>query len=144
MKRKLIAFLGVAAIGLGTLSLLTQGQAPADGSSHPAKGDPIVAVTLPATLSARAEAGRRVFDATCATCHGEAASGRRGYGPPLVHPIYESSHHADTAFLRAAQQGAPAHHWDFGDMPPQPAVTPADVADMLAYVRELQRANGIN
>ncbi len=144
MKRKLIAILGVAAVGLGTLSLLTRGQSPADRSALPTKGDPLVAVTLPAALSAGAEAGRRAFDATCATCHGDAAGGRTGFGPPLVHPIYEPSHHADTAFLRAVQQGAPAHHWRFGDMPPQPGVTPAEVADILAYVRELQRANGID
>ncbi|WP_413872661.1 c-type cytochrome [Albidovulum sp.] len=144
MKRKLITILGVATVGLGTLSLLTRGQSPAEGSALPAKGDPLVAVTLPATLSARAEAGRRAFDATCVTCHGEAASGRMGYGPPLLHPIYEPSHHADAAFLQAVQLGAPAHHWRFGDMPPQPGLTPADVADIPAYVRELQRANGID
>jgi hypothetical protein len=36
-----------------------------------------------------------------------------------------------------------AHHWRFGDMPPQPAVAPAEVARITRYIRELQRANGI-
>lgn len=144
MKRELITILGIAAVVLGALSFLVQRQAPTERSASSENGDPLVVVTLPATLSERAEAGRRAFDATCATCHGKAASGRMGFGPPLVHPVYEPSHHTDAAFLQAVQQGAPAHHWRFGDMPPQPGVTPAEVADILAYVRELQRANGID
>lgn len=36
-----------------------------------------------------------------------------------------------------------AHHWTFGDMPPQTGLTRADVVAIVTYVRELQRANGI-
>jgi hypothetical protein len=36
-----------------------------------------------------------------------------------------------------------SHHWNFGDMPPQPQVTPQQLADIVAYVRVLQEANGI-
>ncbi|MGR3582900.1 MAG: c-type cytochrome, partial [Pseudooceanicola nanhaiensis] len=43
----------------------------------------------------------------------------------------------------AVQNGVRAHHWKFGDMPPQTGLTPSDVANIVAYVRELQRANGI-
>jgi hypothetical protein len=39
--------------------------------------------------------------------------------------------------------GVRAHHWRFGDMPPDPAVTPVEVAQITRYVRELQQANGI-
>ena len=79
-----------------------------------------------------------------ATCHGTDASGRMGYGPPLVHRIYEPSHHGDMAFLIAAQRGVKSHHWPFGDMPPQEGLTQGDVKSIVAYVRELQRANGID
>ncbi len=48
------------------------------------------------------------------------------------------------AFYLAAQNGVRAHHWKFGDMPPQDGLTKADVAGIVTYVRELQRTNGIN
>lgn len=108
------------------------------------EGDAIVAITLPDSLSEQAQMGKRGFDAVCAACHGENAAGRDGMGPPLVHKIYEPSHHGDMSFEMAVQNGVRAHHWSFGDMPPQDGLTRADVIDIVAYVRELQRANGIN
>lgn len=109
-----------------------------------AQGSPMVEVQVPDTLSGQAQIGQRGFEGLCAQCHGENAAGRQGIGPPLVHRIYEPSHHADAAFLLAAQNGVRAHHWNFGNMPPVEGVTRADVMAITAYVRELQRANGIN
>lgn len=108
-----------------------------------AEGDPIAAVSVPAELSQNAELGKRVFETACAACHGENAAGRNGLAPPLVHKIYEPSHHGDAAFLLAAKNGVREHHWRFGNMPPVEGVTDADVKMVVAYVRELQRANGI-
>src|SRR6056297_2184332 len=108
-----------------------------------AQGSPMVEVQVPETLSGQAQIGQRGFEGLCAQCHGENAAGRQGFGPPLVHRIYEPSHHADAAFLLAAQNGVRAHHWNFGNMPPVEGVTRADVMAITAYVRELQRANGI-
>ncbi|MEQ5872210.1 cytochrome c [Sagittula sp. NFXS13] len=110
----------------------------------PAEGAPMVAVTLPDTLSPEASMGKRAFDVVCADCHGENAAGKIGFAPPLIHKIYEPSHHGDMAFQMAAANGVRAHHWKFGDMPPQPEVTRADVSSIIAYIREVQRANGIN
>ncbi len=93
-------------------------------------------------LSVEAQAGKRVFDLYCARCHGESAGGSPA-GPPLVHRTYQAAHHADVAFELAVRRGVRAHHWRFGDMPPEPAVTPGEVAQITRYVRELQRANGI-
>jgi len=103
----------------------------------------MVSVTLPAQLSPTAQIGKKGFDAVCAACHGENAAGRQGMGPPLIHRIYEPSHHGDMSFLIAAAQGVRAHHWTFGDMPAQPGLTPANVKAIVTYVREVQRANGI-
>ncbi|MGH7333538.1 MAG: c-type cytochrome, partial [Candidatus Rokuibacteriota bacterium] len=64
-------------------------------------------------------------------------------GPALVHRVYHPRLHADIAVDLAVRQGVRAHHWSFGDMPPQPAVTATDLANITRYVRELQRANGI-
>lgn len=112
--------------------------------SSPRAGMAIVDVTLPETLSANAEIGKMAYDAKCAVCHGANAAGQDGVAPPLVHKIYEPSHHGDAAFLIAAKNGVRAHHWRFGNMPPVEGVTDGDVKMIVTYVRELQRANGIN
>lgn len=101
-------------------------------------------VLIPEVLSQNAQIGKRAFDATCAACHGTNAAGQDGVAPPLVHKIYEPSHHGDDAFQRAAASGVRAHHWRFGNMPPVEGVTRGDVTMIIAYIRELQRANGIN
>ena len=103
----------------------------------------MVEVTVP-ELTAIAEMGQQIFDENCAVCHGAHAAGNDGSGPPLVHIIYEPNHHADPAFYLAARNGVRQHHWKFGDMAPVPGVTEADVTAIIAYVRELQRANGIH
>ncbi|MDA3858678.1 MAG: cytochrome c [Roseovarius sp.] len=108
-----------------------------------AKGAAIVEVRLPAELSPRGEMGARAFKAKCAACHGANAAGREGKGPPLVHKIYEPGHHSDMAFVLAAKNGVRSHHWRFGNMPPVDGVTDADVKAIAAYVRELQKENGI-
>lgn len=107
-------------------------------------GSPMVEVVLPEALSSNAEIGKLAFEAKCADCHGVNAAGQEGVAPPLVHKIYEPSHHGDGSFLLAAKNGVRAHHWRFGDMPPVEGITDGDVKMIVAYVRELQRANGIN
>ncbi len=113
-------------------------------TSDIAMGDPIEDVRVPAELSSNAVVGKRAFEAKCAACHGANAAGQNGIAPPLVHKIYEPSHHSDEAFQIAAQRGVRAHHWKFGNMPPVPGLTRADVQYIATYVRELQRENGIN
>lgn len=87
-------------------------------------------------------AGKALFAKHCAECHGADLNGSPK-GPPLVHRIYEPSHHGDAAFQMAARSGVRAHHWKFGDMPPVPQVTPDDVAHITAFVRAEQRQAGI-
>ena len=106
-------------------------------------GAPIVTVDVPATLSARAQTGREAYEANCASCHGRNAAGQEGLAPPLVHVIYEPGHHGDESFQRAVARGVRAHHWRFGNMPPVDGLTRREVSGIVAYVRELQRANGI-
>ncbi len=107
-------------------------------------GAAMVQVVVPETFSDNAKIGQVAFEAKCAVCHGANAAGQDRVAPPLVHKIYEPSHHGDAAFLLAAKNGVRAHHWRFGNMPPVEAVTDGDVKMIVAYVRELQRANGID
>lgn len=105
-------------------------------------GEALVGVSVP-ELSAEQKKGEKIFNSSCASCHGINAAGKAGLAPPLVHKIYEPSHHGDMAFVLAAKQGVRQHHWQFGDMPPQPDVTNDQIQSIIAYVRALQRANGI-
>lgn len=104
----------------------------------------IVEIIVPETLSSNAQVGKVAFEAKCSTCHGANAVGQVDLAPPLVHKIYEPSHHADEAFQRAVSLGVRQHHWPFGNMPPVEGLTRGDVTMIIAYVRELQRANAIN
>lgn len=99
-------------------------------------------IELP-TTPAEHRTGDSLFAANCASCHGESARGTE-QGPPLLHIIYEPSHHSDASFVLAAQRGVAAHHWRFGDMPPQPQVDSASLRKIIDYVRWAQRQVGID
>lgn len=98
---------------------------------------------LGASVPGSLAGGRAAFEVRCAGCHGFEAGGT-GHGPPLVHPVYRPSHHADAAFQLAVTSGVRAHHWTYGDMPPVRGVDRADVERIVAYVRWLQRRAGID
>lgn len=108
-----------------------------------ASGLPLVEVKVP-QLSDQAKIGEVAYNENCASCHGTNAAGKDGVAPPLVHIIYEPSHHGDAAFRLAATKGVRGHHWPFGNMPPVENITDQEIVDIVFYVREVQRANGIN
>ncbi|WP_417524040.1 c-type cytochrome [Marinovum sp.] len=136
-----VLFAGLALSRLLPSDALVSAPETAQGSGE---STAMVEVALPAEFSGNGRIGKTIFEAKCAACHGPNAAGQDGVAPPLVHKIYEPSHHSDAAFLLAAQNGVRSHHWRFGDMPPVEGVTQGDVTMVTAYVRELQRANGIN
>ena len=143
MNKLTLAGVAAAALAVGWIATRPGPVEPGGDTAAPAPGAAMAAVSLPDTFSEQAQIGQRVYDAVCAACHGDNAAGRMGAGPPLVHKIYEPSHHGDMAFLLAVQNGVQSHHWRFGNMPAQEGLTRADVAAIVAYVRELQKANGI-
>ena len=93
-------------------------------------------------LSATGQEGAALFGMTCVACHGAGAVGTV-LGPPLVHQLYEPGHHSDHSIRSAVQNGVPAHHWTFGDMPPVVGLSEAQVDKIICYIRELQLAEGI-
>ena len=104
--------------------------------------DVLARIELPPT-PVEHQQGDSLFAANCASCHGESAKGS-DKGPPLLHVIYEPSHHSDASFVLAARHGVAAHHWRFGNMPPQPQVDSASLQKIIAYVRWAQREVGID
>lgn len=113
------------------------------GSEEIVSAEPLADVKVP-VLSGELKIGEGLFNKYCSSCHGINAAGKNGIAPPLVHIFYEPGHHGDVAFLLAAKNGVRAHHWPFGNMPPVEGVSDQDVAQITAYVRALQRNNGIN
>ena len=89
-----------------------------------------------------AAAGQEAFETYCISCHGEAGQGT-DQGPPLVHIVYEPSHHGDDAFRAAVANGVTPHHWEFGPMPPVPGISDTEVDAVITYIRGLQREAGI-
>ena len=103
----------------------------------------IVNIKVPDQLSQTALLGEGLYNVNCASCHGDNAVGQEGVAPPLVHIIYEPNHHGDESFQRAVAMGVRAHHWRFGNMPAVEGLNRVDVKNIITYVRELQRENGI-
>lgn len=128
-----LLILGVVVLGLGKIAW---------NVTTPSDTAPTVENLRIPELTRTAESGKRAFDANCAGCHGVDGAGS-DKGPPLIHPIYNPGHHSDLAFYRAAKDGVPRHHWNFGDMPAQPQVTQKQTEAIIAYIREVQRANNI-
>lgn len=128
------AVIGVLVLGAGLVAWRNFGPSGEQSRS--------VEIVAPQQLSAAAALGKKAFDANCAQCHGANAAGT-GKGPPLVHDYYNPGHHADGAFYNAVMNGVRQHHWRFGNMPPQPHVGQDKIRTIIAYVRELQEANGI-
>ncbi|SFI54711.1 c-type cytochrome [Jannaschia pohangensis] len=143
MKSIILIALGVSGLIGGYVFLSRPDAPPSTPVAAEVPDGALVSVTLPENLSEAATVGKALFEGECAVCHGVNAAGRVGVAPPLVHRIYEPGHHGDESFQRAVALGVQAHHWPFGDMPAVEGVTRADVEMIVAYVRELQRANGI-
>ena len=135
---------GACAVAAAAAYILLR-PAPANDvvNTAPPEGSAMVAIQMP-PIDGNAAIGQRIFENACVACHGTNAVGVEGAGPPLIHVIYEPSHHADESFQRAVALGVRSHHWRFGDMPPVEGLTRGDVAMVVAYIREIQRANGIN
>ena len=130
--------IGVLVLGVGLFGWRNFG--PSDISGNPSGSSEVVA---PKQLSASASLGKKGFDGNCVQCHGGNAAGTEK-GPPLIHDYYNPGHHSDAAFYSAIANGARQHHWQFGNMPPQPQVTKEKARMIIAYIREVQQANGIS
>lgn len=142
---KLVLLVLIVALGTGMYFYLSDNsKIPTEKPDGATSGRSIqVAVVVP-ELNGNAAFGEKVFSAKCIACHGKNAGGLDGAGPPLIHKIYEPSHHGDQSFVMAARNGVRSHHWRFGDMPPVEGITDAEIAAVIEYVRALQKENGIN
>jgi len=139
--KRFVVPLVVAVAAVAIVVVVLQG-----GESPPAAApvDPMtglsefnIAVQDPALVAE----GAALYAASCSACHGADLRGT-AVGPPQLSVIYNPVHHPDRTFAVAALEGVQAHHWNFGDMPPIPGLTSADVERIVAFIRETQRTEG--
>ena len=128
MSRQLRAF---ALIILLSLVLAACGGADTDTDTEAAD---VVA------LAADAD-GATIYTARCASCHG-ADLGGTNKGPSQLSIVYEPNHHGDDAYRSAVRNGAPQHHWPFGDMLAVPDITDEQVEAVIVYIRAEQQRLG--
>lgn len=87
------------------------------------------------------ETGAALYRQSCASCHGEDLRGT-DRGPSQLSQVYAPDHHPDAAYRSAIADGAAAHHWNFGDMPPVNGLSSGEVELVIAYIRQQQQERG--
>jgi mono/diheme cytochrome c family protein len=128
-RRRTVALTALAA---AALAVVVGAVVAAGGGEEPA----------PSPREAQLATGAAVFDASCATCHGDDLTGTF-VGPPLVDDIYAPDHHGDDAIRAAIADGVQPHHWDFAAMPPVVGLDEAEVEAVIAHIRAVQEAAGV-
>jgi disulfide bond formation protein DsbB len=97
-----------------------------------------------ANLKGAASKGKTVFEGTCISCHGPDAKGMPGLGKDLTTSTFVKER-SDADMVLFLAKGRPANdplNTAKVDMPPRggnPALKDQDLADVVAYVRSLQK-----
>ena len=104
------------------------------GSDDPVAAPPVV------PLAAEAD-GATIYQARCASCHSEDLRGTNK-GPSQLSIVYEPNHHGDDSYRSAIRNGAPQHHWGFGNMPAVEDITDDQIEQVIAYIRTQQQELG--
>lgn len=98
--------------------------------------------TEPASATgSQLDRGAEIYAESCGSCHGADLRGT-DKGPSHLSIVYESNHHTDDSFRSAIANGAPQHHWSFGDMEPVEGLSDDDVEAVIAFVRAEQERQG--
>ena len=131
ISRRAVAMLGAAVTLLIGISVLAAVLTDSDSI--------IVDLT---TVDTRGVDGASIFANSCAQCHGADLRGTAS-GPPLLDAIYRPAHHPNAAIITAIRIGSRQHHWPFGAMAPIEGLSTAQIAAVIEFIREQQRAVGI-
>lgn len=85
--------------------------------------------------------GAQVYQASCASCHGVDLRGT-DKGPSQLSIVYEPGHHGDDSYRSAVRNGAPQHHWNFGDMAPVDGISDEEIEAVIVFIRAEQQRLG--
>ena len=102
------------------------------------------AASAPPIPAGDATRGKTIFEGTCAACHGQDAKGVPGLGKDLTTSEFAiGKSDADlVAFIKTGRPASDPLNTTGVDMPPKggnPALTDQDLADVVAYVRTLEK-----
>ena len=133
MKTRWLVLCGVIVISVLLLSACGGGAATAPTSAP-----------QPGALKGDAAKGKVAFAGTCSACHGADAKGVSGLGKDLTASTYAKGlSDADyVAFIKKGRPSSDPANTTKVDMPPKggnPALTDQDLADIVTYVRTLQK-----
>lgn len=136
MKLRIFVLLSVFALVALAVTACGGGAANAPASVTGAQAAPKVA--------GDAAKGKTKFDGTCSACHGPDAKGLTGLGKDLTGSTFAKGlSDADLiAFLKKGRPASDPANTTKVDMPPKggnPALTDQDLADIVTYVRSLQK-----
>lgn len=89
------------------------------------------------------DSGRRLYATTCTACHGQNGEGVPGLGKDLTNSkfVQDSTDSEMVEFLRVGRRANHPENTTGVDMPPRggnPSLTDKDLADITAYLRQLQ------
>lgn len=87
------------------------------------------------------EQGAALYKQSCGSCHGDDLRGT-DRGPSQLSQVYAPDHHPDAAYRSAIENGAVAHHWNFGDMAPVKGLSSSEIDEIIAYIRQQQQEQG--
>ena len=105
-------------------------------------GDDPVAAPPESVVPLAADAdGASVYQARCASCHGEDLRGT-DKGPSQLSIVYEPNHHRDESYRSAIRNGVAQHHWGFGNMPAVEDITDDQIERVITYIRTQQQELG--
>ena len=85
--------------------------------------------------------GATVYAENCASCHGADLRGT-AQGPSQLSIVYEPNHHSDDSYRAAIRNGAPQHHWAFGNMPAIQGITDDEIELVIQFIRQQQETLG--
>ena len=131
---KLRIFVLLSVLVLTALALSACG----GGAGNPPAG------TAPAKSAGDAAKGKTKYDTTCTACHGADLKGITGLGKDLTTSAFVKGQ-PDAGLVDFLKKGRPATdpaNTTKVDMPPKggnPALTDADLGDIVSYIRTLQK-----
>ncbi|MDX1664755.1 MAG: cytochrome c [Candidatus Promineifilaceae bacterium] len=140
-KSRILFLLLTALIALALVAC--GGDSAADDAAETVADAPVADEEVEVVAAGDPEAGKALYDQVCIACHGPDGQGIEGLGSRFIDNEFIQAHE-DDQLLQFVKTGRPAtdpENVSGIDMPPKggnPALTDAEILDIIAYLRTLQ------